>query len=67
MNIPKITPDHAAAFRGQWLYHGKIAVAIDEVTLAFAADFAQTVLNTVFSQYQMEQEAAKKKLVTANG
>ena len=65
MNVPKISPAHAAEFRGQWLFNGKIAVALDEVTLAFAADFANAVLQTVFSQYLSEQEAKKKQLVVA--
>jgi hypothetical protein len=65
MQIPKITDEHAAAFRGQWLYNGKIAVALDEVTIQFARDFAQTVLNTVFQQLIAEEEAKKKALVVA--
>jgi hypothetical protein len=44
MSIPTIEMEHAAKFRGTWLYNGKIAVAIDEVTLQFARDFANFVL-----------------------
>jgi hypothetical protein len=65
MQIPRITEEHAASFRGQWLYNGKIAVAIDDVSLQFASDFANVVLNTVFGQYMAEQEAQAKKLVVA--
>lgn len=67
MNVPKINRDHARQFSGEWLLNGKIAVALDDVTFQFAADFAQVVINTVFQQVIEEQERAKKALVVAQG
>jgi hypothetical protein len=66
VNVPTVTPEVAANFRGKWLYKGQIAVAIDNVSVAFATDFANYILQAVFSQYTAEQEAAKKKLVIAD-
>lgn len=65
MNIPKLTREHAKAFSGEWLFHGKVAVALDDVTFDFAADFASAVLQSIFAQYMQEQEAQKKQLVVA--
>lgn len=65
MNIPKIGREHAKQYSGEWLFHGKIAVALDDCTFDFAADFANAILQTVFAQVIAEQEAAKKALVVA--
>ena len=65
MNIPRITRDMARQFSGEFLFNGKVAVVMDDVSFQFAAEFAQAVLNTVFQQYMAEQEARKKALVVA--
>ena len=64
MQLLKIaTKDQATAFAKQWK-HRNIFHVIDEVHLAFAADFANVIV-TSFVENQMRKaaEAAKPKVV----
>jgi hypothetical protein len=65
IQIPQVDASSAKQFAEAWNRARPVSVIFDQHDLAFAADFANTVVQQIFAGILAQQEAEKKKLVIA--
>jgi hypothetical protein len=61
MVIPQVTHEETKRFSGVWNHNG-VVIPFDDASIAFATDFANVCLRSLFSQIQPQMVAMAQRI-----